>query len=118
MEIPVPTSGSGGGPGAFPGAFTSSIYIHLPDRPSHFLLNGRKPFLRTPIPDLEEKVLPFSVRHRRGPIFEKQKVGGGNLERAHLVEAMCRQVYPSLASQMFPEDPHVPAPPLVVAKRK
>lgn len=112
MEIPVPTSGTEIGPCSFPGAHIQAIQIKQPDRPSHFILRGRPDDTRTPLPDLTEPILSFSERHRAGPTFEKQVVGGGNIVLQEIVKQKMKKIYPDLAKAKFPAPPpsNVPSP--------
>jgi len=119
MEIPVPTSGTEIGPGSFPGAHATSLEVKQPGRPSHFILRGRPPIIRNPIPDLTEPELQFSERHQSGPIFDKHIVGGGNVVLAAIVKGKMQKIYPRLAEQTFPDAPRVETPsPWKVKKRK
>jgi hypothetical protein len=102
MEIPVPTSGTEIGPGSFPGAFAQTLVIKQPDRPSHFILRGRPDNTRMPIPELTEPILSFAERHRAGPTFEKQVVGGGNIVLQEIVKQKMAKIYPDLAKTKFP----------------
>ena len=105
MEIPVPTSGVHGGPGAFPGAHPESIHIKNPHKPSHFLRGGRPSDLRKPMPDLTEQVIPFAERHKKGPTFDKHIIGGGNVVLQGIVKEKMKKIYPKLADQKFPPPP-------------
>lgn len=105
MEIPTPTSGVNIGPGSFPGAYPRALEVRRPDRPSHFILRGRPQHTRPPLPDLTEPLLPFSERHKAGPVFDRHKVGGGSVVLQAVVKEKMTQIYPKLAQQKFPPPP-------------
>jgi hypothetical protein len=108
MVVPVPTSGKDIGPGSFPAAHRDSIEIKNPDRPSHFVLRGRKPHIRDPLPDQEVGYKAFSETHTKGPTFDKHIIGGGNVVMQAMVKTKITQIYPRLAEQKFTE-PAAPA---------
>lgn len=114
----MPTSGTEIGPGSFPGAYAEAIEIKYPDRPSHFILRGRPDDTRPAIPELTEPMLTFAERHRSGPIFEKQKVGGGNVVLQAIVKDKMEKIYPKLAKTKYPSPPPPAPSPWARTKRK
>lgn len=103
MEIPVPTSGELGGPGAFPGAFKSSVSlknlkIHTRERDFP---------VKQALPEVMEKFKLFSEVHTRGPFVEQSGKSSKNAHMEKLVKDKLTQVYPRLAKKKFPPPPKV-----------
>jgi hypothetical protein len=113
MQIPVPTSGKNGGPGAYPAAFKSVTNVDRPDHPS-FAFISVKSDSTSCFPTQESSDWPllspvkFNEVNRKGPVFPKGVTTNASDVRQKRAENQIKEIYPKLANTIWkkPKAPH------------
>lgn len=108
MEIPVPTSGAGGGPGAYPGVEEPSIVVKDPHLQSRPFRQERQFHVRQAMPPLTQPYPRFSEVHRSGPLLQVGVTEGKSAWMQSLVKQKMAKIYPRLAKKKFPPQPKPP----------
>ena len=112
MQLSVPTSGTSGGPGAFPKAFKSVTVVDRPDHNSYAFISVKSDSTGC-FPPQEPADHPmlgpqkFSKHNSKGATFPKGSSNQGDA-RAIRAEKQIKGIYPVLAAKVWkqPKKPH------------
>lgn len=102
MEVPVPTSGVNGGPGAFPGSEISSVRVKSPEHKSYFFMRDRDFPVKVAGPENTVELKTFAEVNNRGiKIDEAGKSGGRNMHLHNWTKNKIVHVYPRLGNRLY-----------------
>ena len=101
MDIPTPTSGVNGGPGAYPNSFSTCMEVKEPHKNSYYLVRDRQFYSKDYGPEVNFPFESFSTNEKRGIIFDT----AGASEYNHIqnwTRGKIKVVYPRLEKKLFP----------------